>query len=57
MSVLTLLLRKRRPPMGFADKFVHSLKSSNLMDDAFHHDLDTIVVAALAGALAQCCAA
>lgn len=37
--------------MGFADKFVHSLKSSNLMDDAFHHDLDAIAAAALAGDL------
>lgn len=37
--------------MGFADKFVHSLNSSNLMDDAFHHDLDAIAAAALAGDL------
>lgn len=37
--------------MGFADKFVHSLKSSNLKDDAFHHDLDAIAAAALAGDL------
>lgn len=37
--------------MGFADKFVHSLKSSNLRDDAFHHDLDAIAAAALAGDL------
>ena len=37
--------------MGFADKYVHSLKSSNLMDDAFHHDLDAIAAAALAGDL------
>lgn len=37
--------------MGFADKFVNSLNSSNLMDDAFHHDLDAIAAAALAGDL------
>jgi len=37
--------------MGFADKFVASLQSSNLMDDAFHHDLDAIAAAALAGDL------
>ena len=37
--------------MGFADKFVYSLKSSNLKDDAFHHDLDVIAAAALAGDL------
>ena len=37
--------------MGFADKFVASLQSSNLRDDAFHHDLDAIAAAALAGDL------
>lgn len=37
--------------MGFAEKFVASLQSSNLRDDAFHHDLDAIAAAALAGDL------
>ena len=37
--------------MGFADKFVASLQSSNLRDDAFHHDLDAIAAAAMAGDL------
>lgn len=37
--------------MGFAEKFVASLQSSNLRDDAFHHDIDTIAAAALAGDL------
>lgn len=37
--------------MGFAEKFVASLQSSNLRDDAFHHDLDVIAAAALAGDL------
>lgn len=37
--------------MGFADKFVASVGSSNLMDDAFHHDLDALAAAALAGDL------
>jgi len=35
--------------MGFADKFVRSLGSHDLRDDAFHHDLDAIAAAALAG--------
>lgn len=37
--------------MGFAERFVASLQSSNLRDDAFHHDLDAIAAAALAGDL------
>jgi hypothetical protein len=37
--------------MGFANKFVASLRSSNLRDDAFHHGLDVIAAAALAGDL------
>ena len=35
--------------MGFAEKFIASLSSQNLRDDAVHHDLDVIVAAALAG--------
>lgn len=35
--------------MGFADRFVRSLVSSDLRDDAHHHDLDAIAAAALAG--------
>lgn len=37
--------------MGFVEKFVASLQSSNLRDDAFHRDLDAIAAAALAGDL------
>ncbi|WP_295991616.1 hypothetical protein [Rugamonas sp.] len=37
--------------MGFADRFVRSLTSHDLRDDAFHHDLDAIAAAALAGDL------
>ena len=44
-------VRNEREIMGFADKFVASLQSSNLRDDAFHHDLDAIAAAALAGDL------
>ena len=35
--------------MGFAEKFIASLSSQNLRDDAVHHDLDVIAAAALAG--------
>jgi hypothetical protein len=35
--------------MGFADKFVASVGSSNLMDDVFHADLNPIAASALAG--------
>jgi hypothetical protein len=35
--------------MGFADKFVASVGSSNLMDDAFHSDLNALAASALAG--------
>ena len=35
--------------MGFAEKFIASLSSRNLRDDAVHHDLDVIAAAALAG--------
>ena len=35
--------------MGFAEKFITSLSSQNLRDDAVHHDLDVIAAAALAG--------
>jgi len=35
--------------MGFAEQFIASLSSHNLRDDAFHHDLDVIAAAALAG--------
>lgn len=35
--------------MGFADHSVRSLGSHDLRDDAFHHDLDAIAAAALAG--------
>lgn len=34
--------------MGFADKFVWSVGSSDLRDDALHHDLDPIAAAARA---------
>ena len=37
--------------MGFAEKFIASLSSQNLRDDAFHHDLDVIAAAALAGGM------
>ena len=35
--------------MRFAEHFIASLSSHNLRDDAFHHDLDVIAAAALAG--------
>lgn len=35
--------------MGFAEQFVAALGSSNLRDDALHHDLDVIAASALAG--------
>jgi hypothetical protein len=35
--------------MGFAEQFIASLGSRDLRDDAFHHDLDVIAAAALAG--------
>ena len=34
--------------MGFAEKYIASLSSQNLRDDAVHHDLDVIAAAALA---------
>lgn len=37
--------------MGFADRFVRSLNSYDLRDDAHHHALDAIAAAALAGDL------
>ena len=35
--------------MGFAEKYVASIGSSNLMDDAQHHQTDPLAAAALAG--------
>lgn len=35
--------------MGFADRFVASVGSSNLMDDAFHSDLNPLAASVLAG--------
>lgn len=35
--------------MRFAEKYIASLSSQNLRDDAFHHDLDAVAAAALAG--------
>ena len=35
--------------MGFAEKYIASLSSQNLRDNAVHHDLDVIAAAALAG--------
>ena len=37
--------------MGFAEKYVASIGSSNLMDDAQHHQTDPLVAAALAGGI------
>ena len=35
--------------MGFAERYVASIGSSNLMDDALHHQTDPLAAAALAG--------
>ncbi|MGK5004560.1 hypothetical protein [Janthinobacterium sp. LB2P70] len=35
--------------MGFAEKYIASIGSSNLMDDAQHHQTDPLAAAALAG--------
>jgi hypothetical protein len=34
--------------MGFADRFLHAVNSTNLQDDAHHHDTDPLCAAALA---------
>ena len=34
--------------MGFADRFLHAVNSSNLQDDAHHHDTHALCAAALA---------
>jgi hypothetical protein len=36
--------------MGFADRFLHAVNSSNLQDDAHHHDTDPLCASALADA-------
>ena len=36
--------------MGFADRFLHAVNSSNLQDDALHHDTYPLCAAALADA-------
>lgn len=35
--------------MGFADRYIASIGSTNLMDDALHHQTDPLAAAALAG--------
>ena len=35
--------------MGFTDRYIASIGSSNLMDDALHHQTDPLAAAALAG--------
>jgi hypothetical protein len=50
MDVLTFGLLPGSNSMGFADRFLHAVNSSNLQDDAHHHDTDPLCASALADA-------
>jgi hypothetical protein len=39
--------------MGFADKYLHALFSTDLRDDAFHHQTDALQAASLANEVAR----
>ena len=42
-------IQNERQDMGFTDRYIASIGSSNLMDDALHHQTDPLAAAALAG--------